>query len=103
MIFIQPYRLSEVTIQAEIYLRCKKYGIKCYLGYKYNHSIFDVVIIKDKNIIGIIETKSYYSLKKEPNYQTKQIKKYLKYNLPVLVCGRIEQIDKTLETIQTWF
>jgi len=98
MKFIEPKRLAEANIQAEIYSRCKALGIQCYLEYKTVDCRFDVIIIKGGEITHIIECKSYArnNPKKE---NTKQIEKYKKFEVPILLCGRWDDIDQIISTI----
>jgi len=98
--FVEPYRMSEVNIQAEFYHKCRRRGIRVYLEYKVEHSRFDAVILdKNDNILFIIEFK-IWKRKKDPNRITKQHKKYLKYRIPVLYVGKLEDINKTIEFIK---
>lgn len=96
MKFISRNRIHESNIQAEFYHRCKLRGLNVYLEYRYERCRFDAVMINDNNdIYAIIEFKS----RKRPikgEYKTKQMEKYSKYNIPILLCVNLENIDKTI-------
>jgi hypothetical protein len=87
-------KVNSAVIQAEFYARCKEENIICYLEYKERNSRFDALIFdRDLNKIAIVEFKSYASKEKKGIKNTKQIKKYLSYNLPVLLIVRHEEIE----------
>lgn len=87
-------KVNSAVIQAEFYARCKEENIICYLEYKERNSRFDALIFdRDLNKIAIVEFKSYTSKEKKAVKNTKQIKKYLSYNLPVLLVVRHEEIE----------
>ena len=96
MKFIRPKRLPEANIQAEFYHRCRLLGLRLCLEYKYEHSRFDAVMLdSDDNIYAIIEFKSRI----KPiigDYNTKQIKKYQQYGIPIIVCLDYFSIDKAI-------
>ena len=99
MYFRIKKRISEVNIQAEFYHRCKMLGINVYLGYRHENCIFDAVIFNESNeIVVIVEFKSYIDELKE-NYDTKQIRKYKRYNIPVYICGHMNRIDETIDKV----
>ena len=95
-------RISEANIQAEFYMACKENNINCYLEYhiKFLKSRFDAVIYDDNdNIYAIIEIKSY-KYNRLPNFDTKQLKRYRSFGIPVFVVGRLEQIDNIISKIK---
>lgn len=96
MKFIRPKRLPEANIQAEFYHRCRLLGLRLCLEYKYEHCRFDAVMLDNKdNIYAIIEFKSRI----KPiigDYNTKQIKKYQQYGIPIIVCLDYFSIDKAI-------
>ncbi len=98
MKFKLPKRISEANIQAEFYRQCKTNNINVYLEYKHEECRFDAVIYEYDKIVLIVEIKSY-KRKRKPNYGTKQMQKYEKYNIPVLLIGRMEEINKTIQYI----
>lgn len=93
-------RIAEVNIQAECYHQLKLIGIECYLGYKYEHCIFDMVIPdSDSNVMAIVEFKSRKEANKDKVYMTKQLFKYAQYGIPVLYCNHLSQVPDTVSTI----
>ena len=99
MKFKLPKRISEANIQAEFYSQCKSNNINVYHEYKYEECRFDAVIYEHDKIILIVEFKSY-KRKRKPNYETKQIQKYKKYNIPILIVGRMEDVKRTVNYIK---
>lgn len=94
-------KVSSAVIQAEFYSRCKEENIICYLEYKEKNSRFDALIFdKDLNKIAIVEFKSYSNREKKGIKNTKQIKKYLSYNLPVLLVVRYEEIELNITKLK---
>ncbi len=91
MRFILPPRLSEANIQAEFYRQCKDIGLDVYLEYKHEGSRFD-------EIKFIIEIKSYKT-QRAPKRNTKQIKRYESYKVPVLMITRMEMIPVAIDYI----
>jgi nicotinate-nucleotide pyrophosphorylase len=101
---IKYKRLPEANIQAEIYHVCKKNGIGCLLEYKIDNCRFDVVLFDTgtQEIYAIIEVKSFkYHTNKawSGNEDTKQMRKYKTYGLPVYIIGRMEHVSKTVKMI----
>lgn len=95
-------KISEATIQGELYHKLRKEGITCYLEYKYEDCRFDCVIIVGSKVYMIIECKSYKRDSKKPITNTKQYKKYSKYGIPVLYCVRWTDISKTVLSVKTY-
>lgn len=105
-----PKRESEAEIQSLLWTALKEKGLDARLevGAVLNskrHRL-DIVVFWGSEAQAIIECKSWsrrYS--KERLYQltknTKQIKKYEGWGLPVFVCGRLEAIPKVVEIILT--
>jgi hypothetical protein len=92
-------RLPEANIQAEFYHQCKLNNIKCYLHYKIDHSVFDAIIIKDNTIIKIIEFKSYVT-NRDGKINTKQLKKYSQYGIPIVLITRLWQIQNVIDSLK---
>lgn len=96
MKFIKPKRIPEANIQAEFYHRCRGLGLRLCLEYKYEHCRFDAVMLDNEdNIYAIVEFKSRI----KPiigDYNTKQIKKYQQYGIPIIVCLDYFSIDKAI-------
>jgi len=103
-----PKRSSEAEVQATLWMILKEKGIDARLEVVTSlngrmHKL-DIVIFKNQTPQSIIECKSWSKVySKERQYQleknTKQIKKYECWGLPVLVCGRPEAIPKVIEKV----
>ena len=86
-------KITHGTIQAEIYCRLKKLGVKSQLEYKYGNSRFDVAVFDNSDkILCVIEVKRSSRCKK----QTKQRKKYEQFGFPVFYCCGYSEIYKTV-------
>ena len=98
---LEYYRISEVSIQAEFFHQCRVANIPCYLGYKYEHSVFDAVIYDKptREIYCLVEVKSYSKKDKEV-YIGKQFAKYSRYGLPIFYIVRMEDIHPTINKIK---
>lgn len=96
MKFIRPKRLPEANIQAEFYHRCRGIGLRLCLEYKYEHCRFDAVMIGDDDMVyAIVEFKSrIYPI--DGVYDTKQIRKYSQYNIPIVLCFSYKEIDNAI-------
>ena len=103
-----PNRPSEAEIQATLWLTLKDKGIDARLevptSLNSRKHILDIVIFKNQTPQSIIECKSWSKVySKERQYQlsknTKQIRKYESWGLPVLVCGRPEAIPIVVEMV----
>jgi len=107
MKYIKCLKVSKVSIQAELYSQCKERGFKCVLEYTYENCRFDAVIVVDKDIVAIVETKSLsdISILKERKFATKkinasdQLRKYTAYGVPVLLCLSRKDIGRTIYKI----
>ena len=96
-------KYSEATIQAELYHRLRLLNIDCILEYPHlapdnRMARLDCVIVKDRQIVAIVEikrrTKGY-------DYQnTRQFKKYSSFGVPLIYCFGYHQIDETIKKIQ---
>ncbi len=96
MKFIVKNKISESNIQADFFCKCRDVEINCYLEYTHEDCRFDAVLYDDaKNIYCIIEFKSYKTDKLE-KLNTKQLKKYEKYNLPIIVCTRLSDVNNAI-------
>lgn len=99
-------RLPEANIQAELYHQCKLHNIRCLLEYKIPKQggrkgcrLDAVIYDKDRKILLIIETKSYVRKNQEPKLNTVQLNRYRELGVPVMVIGRIEQIQEKVAHI----
>ena len=103
-----PKRESEAEIQSLLWVALKEKGLDTRLevGAELNgrrHRL-DIVVFWGNEAQAIIECKSWSRrYNKERLYQltknTKQIRKYEDWGLPVFVCGRLETIPKVVELV----
>lgn len=101
---------SEAMIQAEFYQACKEAGLKCYLEYKAKlngsrGSIFDAVVTDNGYIVAIIEVKSYKGsqLKGRKKWlRSKQAWKYNRFDVPVILISKLEDIKPTVNSIKNF-
>jgi DNA-binding MurR/RpiR family transcriptional regulator len=98
MKFENPERITEANIQAEFYHQCRLKGVECYLEYKHEQSRFDAIIIKNNDVVLIVEFKSYKTDKKGKT-KTKQLDKYRQYGIPVLLITRMNQIEQVIASL----
>lgn len=109
MKLIRTLKLPEANIQAEFYMACKQNQLNCYLQYivdnplswkKHGKCRFDAVIYDSNDeIFAIIEIKSYHRQNKQGNRDTKQLKKYTQFNVPIFILTRIEHIPDLIKQI----
>ena len=96
-------RLPEANIQAEFYHRCREEKINCILEYKVGNCKFDAVVYDDKrNALLIIEFKSYKT-NKAPKTNTKQIEKYKKHGLSIMMVTRFDDVEWAISYIKDNF
>lgn len=99
---ISSRKLPEANIQAEIYNEIKKIGLFPVLEFKIHGCRIDCAVFKEfkeYELIAIIEVKSYKYFQ-EPNINTKQIKKYReRFDVPLIVIGRIEGIPSLINEL----
>ena len=98
MKFKQPSRIAEANIQAELYKQAKEAGLNNNHENKFQGSIFDVIIYDDDQIQCIIEVKSYKT-SREPKLDTKQMKKYASFNVPLLIVTRMDDVKNIISDI----
>lgn len=101
-----PYptgRISEFEIQAMLYGRLKQEGFNVKGEVKAKKSRLDLVVYDVRNKpVCIIETKSWKW--KTKSTETKQLTKYRElFDVPVLVCGRTFQVEKTVDKVINLF
>jgi hypothetical protein len=111
--FAPPSRLPEPVIQAEVYKRLLEKNIRCTVGCPifcaaYNGELSpDVAVLYQGYVIGIIEIKSFKKVKSVSNQiinnldplqvKSKQLKRYLLYNLPLYYCTTWDDIPRAVE------
>lgn len=100
MKFIRPNKMPEANIQAEIYRLCRNEGINICLEYTFNNCRFDAVIIKNGEIIAIVETKSRKKVNHKRLLKTKQLLKYLSFGIPVILCASWNEIESAFYKIK---
>lgn len=91
--------LNEANIKFEIAHKIKLAGIEVALEYRMprpNNSsdIFDIVIIRDDLVVGIIECKKR---PRQRQGKLKQVKRYERYGVPVFFADGKEKIEAAIE------
>ena len=94
-----PKKRSEAEIQALLWYFLRKKKIDARLQVVANRKKLDIVIFKDSRAVCIVECKSWsknYSLVRRYRLNnSKQVNRYREmFGLPVIVCGRIQDITK---------
>ncbi len=96
----KPRRVSEATIQAELYMQLRLIGIECYLEYPIKLGSCsmraDIAIAYSGVIVGLIEVKSRTS-KRSPSKKTRQYNKYKEVGLPFIYCMCMEDVDSVIK------
>ena len=90
---------SEAEIQAILWYFLRKQKVDARLQVVSNKLRLDIVCFKDKQAICIIECKAWsrsYSLVRQYRLNnTRQLQRYrLLFGLPVLICGRVNEITE---------
>lgn len=94
------FKITEGTVKSELYHQLKLNHIQCVVEayIKEIRGRIDIGIIKNNQLIAIIEVKNYKT--NNPfKYNTKQIKKYQQLNIPVIGCSSYNNIPKILKEI----
>jgi len=105
---------NEATIQAEIYRLLMNINIKCYLEIKIQNpkrrlnSIVDIVVVdNNEDIVYLIEVKPKPKTLNPKKKTTIQVDRYIEiseyYDIPFIYCYGYEEIEKTINAIQTCF
>ena len=94
-------RVPEANIQAEFYRLCRANDIRVLLEVKYENCRFDALIFKDDRPFAIIEVKNYSHRKSTIGLTTKgrQMKKYMKYGLPIIGVLSSKHIHASFERL----
>lgn len=104
MKFIQPKRLPEANVTAELYVRLKQEDISCLLEYKVKGCRFDVIIIQGDDIVCIVEVKSrskrVIKRRLEKGYKYKQVERYETHGVPVLLVYDLDSIESVVSDIK---
>ncbi len=114
--FRPPDRLPEAVIQAEVYRRLLEKNIQCTVGcpifcVAYGGELSpDVAILNRGCVIGLIEIKSFKKVKSVSNQiinnldsagiKSKQLRRYLLYDLPLYYCTTWDDIPRAVEFAQ---
>ena len=98
----KPKRISEATIQAELYMQLKLSGFECCLEYpiklKDSSMRADVAVFHNGYVLCLIELKSR-RIGNTPNKGTRQYKKYLSTGLPFCYCMHLDEIPSVLKWV----
>lgn len=107
--YIEPKRLHEDNLKAELHHICRSRGLYLVLEYSLNSSIFDAVFVREGKILAIIEVKRW-SLKAarqhRENILSPQIRKYAAYGVPIAILwdfAGVEPLVTRLEQLACWF
>jgi len=111
MKFVKSSRISESQIQGMFYYQCQLAGIDVYLGYQIcavhgiyarTWSVFDAVVLCEKDIVAIVEVK-----KREKNELERQIwavrrqgTKYMSFGVPVILLCGVSDIVPTINKLK---
>ena len=103
-----PSRHSEAEVQTELYNYLHSLGIDARLQVRATANgrdcKLDVVVFVDKIARVIVECKSWSRMYSRVRFyqlakNTKQIKKYEQFDVPVFICGRMESIPHVIELV----
>lgn len=91
--------LNEANVKFEIAYRIKQSGIQLALEYRIprgnsRSDIFDIAIIRDDLVVGIIECKKRPRVRQG---KSKQIKRYERYGTPVFLADGPDKIESAVE------
>ena len=95
-----PKKQSEFEIQSTLFSQLKLNGFNAKGEVSADNCRLDIVVFSDdsQDALCIIETKSWV-YKKKPN-ETIQLLKYSKFDIPIIVCGSIDKIFRTLRRVE---
>ncbi len=98
---VESRKIPEANIQAEFYMLCRKYKIQILLEVKYQDCRFDAVVFTDDRPFAIIEFKNRWRWDnlKPINEDTRQMKKYRRYGLPIIQVLSARQIIKSFNQL----
>ena len=86
-------RKHEDNIRAQLVKKCGKEGIHIVLEYGYENCRFDAVVIRNNEVLAIIEVKNWEDNKTASKKTAKipvQFEKYLKFGIPVYILWHFE-------------
>jgi hypothetical protein len=87
-------KTSSVQVGMEFYRKCTNKGMHLYVEYRVGTSRFDAVLVKNNQVILIIEFKN--SKKKVPNPNTRQFQKYTSHGVDVLYVMDMQSVDSAV-------
>jgi len=104
-----PHGCSEFEIQAELYHRLRNLGVdvrgsvpsKCEDFGKFKRVIFDLVVFKGSTATHIIECKSRENTRTAPHQNSRQLRRYSKFGVPLIWCFHFDQIEETIKKVMT--
>lgn len=102
--FVNPKRLPEANVQAELYSRLRNAGVNIMLEYRcaissMNSNIrMDIAVIQGKRIICAIECKSR-AKNKHVNIQSRQHHKYLSIGIPFIYCLSMGEVESCYKQV----
>lgn len=112
MKLVKTKNKPEANLQAELYYQCRLAGIdNILLEYKLPKEQvkgkrgcrFDAVIFDDnQNIILLIEIKSRGSKERSEIFNSKQVKKYREYGIPINVINKDTDIQDFVRRMKKW-
>ncbi|MCK5016040.1 MAG: hypothetical protein KAS32_03120, partial [Candidatus Peribacteraceae bacterium] len=85
--YIKPKQSHEDNLKVELAKWAQQSGLHLHMEYIHKNCRFDCVLVREQEILAIIEIKNWnnskaYDAKEKP---TKQLRKYMRHNIPVLV------------------
>ena len=95
--YTKSFEKKECEIQYALCMYLVDEEVEFELEYRHENCIFDIVVIKNKEVILIIEVKRE---KGEPCYLTNQVLKYKRFEVPVIVIGNGLRLDRVAIAIR---
>lgn len=94
----KPFRrLPEANITAHLFGELRKRSILCCLEYGHGPCRFDLVVIKNGDIVAIVEVKSAV---RRTSASGAQLSKYMVHGVPVIKCVNLGGIEKCISLIE---
>lgn len=99
-----PEKDFEIDTQTHLLILLREMGYDAKQEVKFKNNRFDIVIFEEKKAICIIEVKNhkrkYIGSPALPSLQTKQLTKYKKMGLPVLLCRNANDMPRIIERVK---
>lgn len=96
--FCSNYFSNEVYLQIEFYNECLRAGLESYLEYKYEDCRFDCIVVRNGQIIVVIEIKTKGQFRNKEN-EERQIQKYSQFNVPLFIIDKKTDILTVIKKI----